>query len=169
MDDKARATRVPAVEFERTLPGPVERVWEFLTDTRRLPQWFGPDSHIEPREGGRVNLMGGHIRGVVTRWVPPTQLTYTWNVFGPEDGPAAVSAYPESYLSLTLEVRGDEVLLKLRHLPILERFEKQTAMGWHTYLDILCAHVHGGKVEDRAAYSEKNAALYGVDLDKLEH
>ena len=52
-------------------------------------------------------------------------------------------------------------------MPILDRFEKQNAMGWHTFLDILAATVRGEKVEDRPFYSAKNAVRYGVDLNKL--
>ena len=29
--------KVPMVRFERTLPGPIERVWEFLTNTEQCP------------------------------------------------------------------------------------------------------------------------------------
>ena len=70
------------VRFERILPGPIERVWEFVTTPERLPLWFGQGT-IEPRAGGSVILMGGHIRGIVTQWQPPRRLTYTWNVFSP--------------------------------------------------------------------------------------
>jgi uncharacterized protein YndB with AHSA1/START domain len=151
------------VRFERLLPGPIERVWEFLSDPKRLPEWFG-DGTIMPQTGGAVNLMGGHIRGVVTQWDPPHRLAYTWNVFSPGE---AQSPYPESYLTLTLEPRGDEVLLTLTHVPVLERFEKQNAMGWHTYLDMLAAAVRGEAIEPRAAYMKRNAARYGVDLGNL--
>ena len=166
-EENGQASRVLAVSFERQLPGPIERVWEFLTDTRRLPQWFGDDSTIEPRIGGTVRLMGGHIRGTVTQWAPPHRLSYTWNVFGPGDGPDAVSAYPESYLTFTLVPRGEGVSLTLHHLPILDRFEKQNAIGWHTFLDILSAGLRGEAVKERGAYMKKNAQRYGVDLGNL--
>ena len=143
--------------------GPVERVWEYVIDTARLPGWFG-NGTIEPRAGGAVRLMDGHVRGVVTQWDPPRKLAYTWNVFNPG---ADRSDYPESYLTITLQARGDEVLLTLTHLPVLERFEKQNAMGWHTYLDMLEAAVRGEPVEQRPAYMKRNAALYGVDLNNL--
>jgi len=50
---------------------------------------------------------------------------------------------------------------------VLERFEKQNAMGWHTYLDMLGAAVRGEPVEARPVYMKRNAALYGVDLNNL--
>ena len=163
MSDPGRMDTAATVRFERTLPGPVERVWEYVTDTARLPGWFG-NGTIEPRAGGAVRLMDGHVRGVVTQWDPPRKLAYTWNVFNPG---ADRSDYPESYLTITLQARGDEVLLTLTHLPVLERFEKQNAMGWHTYLDMLEAAVRGEPVEQRPAYMKRNAALYGVDLENL--
>jgi uncharacterized protein YndB with AHSA1/START domain len=166
-DPNAEFLKVPGVRLERALPGPIERVWEHLTNTELLHAWFGEKSNIEPRQGGAVRLMDGHIRGVVTQWQPPRRLSYTWNVFAPGDPPDAVSAYPESYLMLTLEPRGDEVLLVLTHLPVLERFEKQSAMGWHTFLDILSDTLEGPKVRTRQEYMVRNSARYGVDLNNL--
>jgi uncharacterized protein YndB with AHSA1/START domain len=167
-DGAGTLLKVPGVRFERLLPGPIERVWEHLTNTRLLQAWFGEKSHIEPRQGGLVRLLDGHVRGVVTQWQPPNRLIYTWNVFAPNDGPEAVSAYPESYLALTLESRGDQVLLVLTHLPVLERFEKQNAMGWHTFLDILGDTLERGKALARQEYMTRNAARYGVDLNNLQ-
>lgn len=166
-DNKGQMSSVACVTFVRTLPGPIERVWSFIAQTDRLPAWFGSESSIEPRQGGRVSLMGGHIRGVVTQWQPPKKLVYTWNVFGPDDPPDAASAYPESYPTFALESRGSEVLLTFTHFPVLERFTAQNAMGWHTMLDILDAALRGEKVEERPVNMKKNAALYGVDLNNL--
>jgi uncharacterized protein YndB with AHSA1/START domain len=163
MSDLGRMGTAAMVRFERMLPGPIERVWEFLTDTARLPGWFG-DGTIEPRAGGAVHLMNGHVRGVVTQWDPPRRLAYTWNVFNPGEDK---SDYPESYLTIALESLGGEVLLTLTHLPVLERFEKQNAMGWHTYLDMLGAAIRGEAVESRPAYMKRNGPLYGVDLENL--
>jgi uncharacterized protein YndB with AHSA1/START domain len=168
MDTKGEFTTVPCVAFTRTLPGPIEKVWAHLTDTSLLPGWFGEDSKIEPRQGGSVRLLGGHIRGTVTQWHPAHELTYTWNVFGPDDGPDAVSDYPESYPTFVLETSGSEVILTFRHFPVLERFVFQNAMGWHVMLDMLEASLRGEKVEDRSVYAEKNARLYSVDLANLE-
>ncbi len=165
MSDLGQTFRVLAVRFERRLPGPRERVWEHLTHCDQLSGWFGEAGVIEPREGGRVNFMGGHVRGVVTRWQPPRQLVYTWNVFNPGE---TESAYPESYLTFDLEEHAGEVALSLVHFPILERFERQNSMGWHTFLDMLTATLRGDPLESRGEYMKRNAARYGVDLSQLQ-
>ena len=56
----------------------------------------------------------------------------------------------------------------LSHLPVLERFEKQNAMGWHTFLDILTDTLTGRKVRTQQEYMVRNAARSGVDLNNLQ-
>jgi uncharacterized protein YndB with AHSA1/START domain len=163
-DTQGQPSRVAAVRFERLLPGPLERVWAHLTDPGKLAAWYGEDGSIEPRAGGAVALMGGHIRGVVTQWQPPRKLAYTWNVHAPGE---AESPYPESYLTFELTAEGDQVRLVLTHLPVLDRFEAQNMMGWHTFLDMLGQTLRGEALEPRPAYMARNAAKYGVDLSNL--
>ena len=86
MSHDAQFTHAHMVRFDRVLPGPLDKVWSVLTDTKWLPGWYG-EGVIEPTVGGKVELMGGHIRGVVTQWDPPQRLAYTWNVFNPGDRP----------------------------------------------------------------------------------
>jgi len=163
MSDDAQFDKAHAVRFERLLPGSPEGVWAVLTDVGRLPGWYGA-GRIEPRPGGQVELMGGHIRGVVTQWAPSRRLAYTWNVFNPGD---AESPYPESYLTLALTPADGNTMLTLEHLPVLDRFVKLNAMGWHTYLDMVGATVRGEPVEPREACMKRNAKRYGIDLASL--
>jgi uncharacterized protein YndB with AHSA1/START domain len=146
------------VRFERTIHASSDAIWSVLTDTERVPGWYG-EGRIEGRVGGTVSLMGGHIRGTVTQWLPPRKLAYTWNVFAPGQ---AISDFPESYL--TLELDGSR--LTLTHLPVLEAFVKPNAMGWHTFLDMVDAAARGAPVEPREAYMKRNANRYGVELPK---
>src|SRR4051812_9614785 len=120
-----------AVRFVREFDAPVGKVWAFLTDSSLLPEWYG-DGSIEPREGGAVTLMGGHIRGVVTGWRPQKFLGYTWNVFQPGE---TYSKWPVSYLEFSLE----DSRLTLTHRPIPAAMQSQTMMGWHTMLDLIAA------------------------------
>lgn len=151
------------VRFQRLLPGPIERVWSYLTQSQHLAGWLGPGSAIEPRAGGTVSIADGHIRGVVTQWRPPRLLAYTWNVFGPQQ---AESPFPQSYVTFELQEEGEDVLLTLTHLPIIEGFEAQTLMGWHTLLDLLDALVRGREPEPREVLLERHRVRYGVESIK---
>jgi uncharacterized protein YndB with AHSA1/START domain len=147
------------VRFVRTLDAPPEKIWAFLTESQLLPEWYGEGS-IEPREGGAVSLMGGHISGVVTGWRPNQFLAYSWNVFSPGEDR---SRYPVSYLEFTL----DGSKLVLIHRPIPDAMQNQTMMGWHTMLDLVTAGLRG-EFPARADLFPKNAALYGVDINNLQ-
>lgn len=161
-DDRGQLRPESAVRFERLLPGPVERVWEFLTRGEQVAHWFGgggTEYVIEPRPGGRVSLADGHIRGVVTQWRPPRLLAYTWNVFMPGE---EESRYPESYVMFELRPEGESVLLVLTHRPISDEFSLQTMMGWHTLLEQLGQLLHGETLAPREVVMERNRVLYGV-------
>ncbi|MES2254907.1 MAG: SRPBCC domain-containing protein [Pseudomonadota bacterium] len=161
---KGQVLEEAAIMFERDLPASPEISWSFLTETARLTEWYG-EGVIEQREGGAVTLMGGHIRGVVTGWRPGRFFAHTWNVFDPGEN---ISAWPVSYLEFTLEAQGSGTRLVLIHRPIPKAMQPQTMMGWQTYLDMLETAVRGQPVSPRGAYMQKNAALYGVDLNNLK-
>jgi uncharacterized protein YndB with AHSA1/START domain len=154
MTRDAQFTHAHMTRFERPLAAARDKVWPVLTDTSRLPGWYG-EGVLEPRIGGAVNFMNGHIKGVVTQWMPRTKLAYMPG--------QTVSDYPESYLTLEL----DDTKLTLTHLPVLEAFVKLNAAGWHTFLDMVDAAARGEDVEPREAYMKRNADRYGIDLSKL--
>ena len=162
--NKGRVVEEAAILFERILPAPPEKAWIYLTETGRLTEWYG-EGLIEPREGGKVALMGGHIRGVVTGWRPTQFLAYTWNVFSPGE---TISAWPVSYLEFALVPEGASTKLTLTHRPILKAVQPQTMMGWHTFLDMVDAAARGETVLPRDTIMKENAAIYGVDLDNLK-
>ena len=148
-----------AVRFIREWDAAPEKIWAYLTDSRLLPEWYG-EGAIEPHEGGRVSVMGGHIRGVVTGWRPEKFLAYSWNVFQPGE---AVSKWPVTYLEFTLD--GSRLILI--HHPIPQAIQNQTMMGWHTMLGLIEAGLRG-EYPKRANLFPSNAALYGVDIDNLK-
>jgi uncharacterized protein YndB with AHSA1/START domain len=152
-----------AVRFVREFNAPMAKVWAFLTDGTLLPEWYG-DGAIEPREGGKISLMAGHIRGVVTGWRPEKFLAYTWSVFQPGE---EVSAWPISYLELALEETGKGTKLTLIHRPIPQAMQKLTMIGWHTMLDLIAAGLNG-KFPPRLDVMHRNAEIYGVELNALK-
>src|SRR6478735_2379426 len=88
------------IRMMRTLPGPIERIWQYLTDPVKRSRWFagGP---MELRAGGKMELFfhhknitpdeappeeycnvhekGSNMPGTVLRCEPPRLLSYTFS------------------------------------------------------------------------------------------
>lgn len=140
------------VRILRTLPGPIERIWDYLTDSDKRARWFA-GGEMEPRQGGKMELFFRHANlspgetppekmkqvheqgftmpGTILRWEPPRVLSYTFD--------------EDSDVTFELSEQGKEVLLVLTHrargadLPDLTGY----AGGWHTHLALLLALVEG--------------------------
>ncbi len=159
------------VRLVRTLPGPIERVWKYLTDAEKRARWFagGP---MEPRQGGKLTLRFHHINlapdetppeqykqhhydgsamdAVITRWEPPRVLGFTFGGGG------------ESDVTFELTTQGENVLLVVTHrgrggdLPYMAEF----ASGWHTHLAHLIAQLQGTPVPPFWAWHTRLKAEY---------
>lgn len=138
------------IRFERLLPGPIERVWDYLTQSELKAKWLAAGD-VEPKVGGKVEFRfkhsdlsetddpipekykhmeeGTYFEGRVTRWNPPHLLTYTW---GEETG-------EESEVTYELKPKEDKVLLILTHRRLGDDPATliSVASGWHTHLGIL--------------------------------
>ena len=146
------------VRIERTLPGPIDRVWQYLVDSDLRAKWLA-SGDIEPRVGGRVDHVWrnnaltdndapapekyAHIadearmQGRVTEYDPPNALAYLWG----ED--AATS----SEVRYELTAKGDETYLVLTHRRLSAEQINSVAAGWHTHLDILIARLSNTEPE----------------------
>lgn len=145
------------IRFARLLPGPIERVWEYLTKPDSLATWLAP-GELEPREGGQVELRfdvreapdhakgGAIIRGVVTRCEPPRALAHTW-VDGPAKRRSEEKPDADPVVTFELEARGQNVLLVLTHRRLPATFAASFGAGWHTHLRILQARLDGQEPE----------------------
>jgi len=154
-DDHGVVSEPGAIRFERILPGPLERVWAYLTDSELRGSWLAPGP-MELWPGGEVELQfrhaelsphsevvpaaysayeGGSLtRGRVTRCEPPRLLAYTW----------AEASEEESEVTFELSARGDQVLLVLTHRRLDDGEETvSVASGWHTHLAILADRLSG--------------------------
>jgi uncharacterized protein YndB with AHSA1/START domain len=151
-DSYGVVTEPRTLRLERVLPGPIERVWAYLTESEKRGKWlaFGD---METREGGQVKLVfhstklsaydgptperfkkheGSGFEARILRYEPPRLLSYTWG------GKA------DSEVSFELTPQGNDVLLVLTHSLLPNR---QTMMsvssGWHAHLGILSALLEG--------------------------
>jgi uncharacterized protein YndB with AHSA1/START domain len=153
-EEPGKFTGPSEVRLVRILPGPIERIWEYLTDPEKRARWFagGP---MEQRVGGKMRLEFCHkniapgetppeeyaktheggrgFDGTVTRCEPPRLLAFT---FGSEG---------ESEAIFQLTPQGKDVLLVLTHrssggdLPYMHEF----GAGWHTHVAQLIAQLEG--------------------------
>jgi uncharacterized protein YndB with AHSA1/START domain len=142
------------VRFERVVPGPIERVWSYLTEDDKRARWlaFGTMEH---RVGGAFELRFEHAklskhqappperfkdigtpigRERVTRFEPPRALAFTW-------GSEAAGA---SEVTIELTPQGEQVLLVLTHRRLADRQAMaDVSGGWHPLLAVLVDRLNG--------------------------
>lgn len=135
--------------IERVLPGPIERLWSYLTDPEKRRTWFGAGP-MELRVGGRVGLQFRFdelsaektpldktnecdVGGRVTRCDPPRLLSYTWG-----------EQQDASEVTFELFPRGRDVLLVITHRRLGDRGTMiSVASGWHAHLGLLADQMNG--------------------------
>lgn len=141
-------TEPATLTVRRVLPGPVERVWNYLTRSELRRQWLAA-GEMEPRVGGAFEFVwrndeltdppgarpegfGAEHRmsGEVTAFEPPHRLSITWGSTGGVD--------------FLLEPQGDQVLLTLVHHRLPDPgLQLNVSTGWHAHLDLLTARLSG--------------------------
>lgn len=142
------------VRFERVVPGPIERVWEYLVNSDKRGQWLAT-GEMPPRVGAEVELRIKHAGlsphfapapekfqkyedGVsfpirITRFEPPHILGITW---------PGENTQSEVLFELTKE--GDKVRLILTHSRLADVAEMaDVSGGWHTHLAVLVERLIG--------------------------
>lgn len=165
------------VRLERVLPGPIERVWTYLTDSEKRGKWFaaGP---MELRPGGKLEFHhhnsklapgGGPVperfkdcegmvsTGHVTRCEPPHILIFDWEEASGE----------ASEVTFELSERGEDVLMVLTHRRLRTRQEMvSVASGWHVHVGILIDQLNGRVPKPFWDAIEKLEAEYDKRLPK---
>lgn len=136
------------LKIQRLLPGPIERIWAYLTESELRRQWLAA-GQMELRQGapfefvwrndeltdppGRRPPGFGEEHRMQSRILdldPPRRLAVGWG----ENGE----------VSFELEAQGDQVLLTVIHSRLPDRDTLlNVAGGWHAHLDILAAKATG--------------------------
>ena len=141
MNNLATIDEHDTVRLVRDLPGPVERVWDYLTNPTLLGTWFS-DGVVADRVGGEVQFEMG-AEGRITSYEPPHVLEYTWNE--PEDPARGII---DTLVRWELAKAGDRVRLTLTHKRLSAVEAIKHGAGWHTFLDRLVASTQGHDVPD---------------------
>lgn len=143
------------VRLERDLPGPIERVWSYLTDSEKRGRWLA-SGEMELRVGGRVEHIfrnweltpdddppppkyaehagESRMQGRILACEPPRLLSYSWGEPSGED----------SEVSFELAPRGDRVRLVVTHRRLARRDDVVgVGAGWHAHLGLLADQLEG--------------------------
>ena len=140
------------VRFERVFPGPIERVWSYLTDSEKRGKWLA-SGEMELRVGGRVDLFFHHAdlsfektppakfkqiedgfrsSATVTRYEPPRLLGITW--FESVDQEVTFELFPQD----------GNVRFVLTHHRIGKADDMANfSSGWHAHLAMLADQLNG--------------------------
>jgi uncharacterized protein YndB with AHSA1/START domain len=141
-------TEPATLKIQRVLPGPIERVWAYLTDSDLRRQWLAAGA-MEMKAGAPFEFVwrndeltdppGQRPSGFAdehrmsTRIVdvdPPRKLVIAWQGSGD--------------VSFELDPRGDAVLLTVIHRRLPDRATLlKVSAGWHMHLDVLVARATG--------------------------
>jgi uncharacterized protein YndB with AHSA1/START domain len=137
------------LKIQRRLPGPIERMWSYLTDSDLRKQWLAAGI-MEERVNAPVELVWRNdeltrpagqrpagfpeeqrMQSRVIEIDPPHKLVIAWGEAG--------------QVSFELTLVQDEVLLTLVHhrLPENPEIMLHIQAGWHTHLDTLVARING--------------------------
>ncbi len=133
------------LQFQRLLPGPIDRIWQYLVDGEKRALWFA---------GGKADLkVGGKMELVFNNSQlssPPDPVPEKYKEFqdGTLSSAEVLKIDPPQLLSIAWEggvvtfelLEQDEaVLLTLTHEKLPTGMDPRigTFAGWHTHLDIL--------------------------------
>ena len=160
----SQATRIndSTLQFVRILPGPIEKVWDYLTDSKKRGEWFAsgpmpakvgesfemrfkhsdlsPHSAPPPPQMAEMDRTGHTSRNTLLAYEPPHRLAFT---FGGEKDPAKMSEV-EFSLSQEGDPADNKVRLTLTHSKIPnEDIADGVSVGWHSHLDVLQSRTEG--------------------------
>ena len=134
--------------IQRLLPGPVERVWAYLTESDLRRQWLA-SGRMELKVGAPFELVWRNdeltdppgkrppgfaeehrMQSRITELDAPRRLAFAWCNSGD--------------VSFELEPEGDQVLLTVIHRQLPDRLTlRRVGPGWHSHLDLLVARATG--------------------------
>mgnify|MGYP003647200331 CR=1 FL=1 len=157
-DSNARQTAGDTIEIKRLFPGPVERVFSYLTDAEKRGKWLAGGDDLGTQAGQKFTLIFQHdtlseleddtlaqsgtsgcATGVEATFTllaisPPDSLTMSWG-----EGSGDMSE-----VTFLLEKQGDKVLMTITHRKLATADTMaDVSAGWHAHLDIMVDVLEG--------------------------
>ena len=143
-------TEPATLTIQRLLPGPIERIWAYLTDGELRRKWLAAGT-MELKVGAPFEFVWRNdeltdppgprpdrfpeedrLQSRITAVDPPHRLAFDWQ---DSDG-----------VTIDLETVGNDVLLTVTHRRLPSRTTLiDVASGWHRHLDFLVAQANGSQ------------------------
>jgi len=153
MSEYAVVAGAGTLRISRLMPGPIDLVWEYLTDSKKRGTWFAT-GEMDLRVGGKVELVfhnaelsphkepvpekyqpyeGWRSGGEITQLDPPRLLAFNWR-----------DPMSETEVVFELTPRGESTMLVITHRDLKSREDTVgVAGGWHIHLDMLEDNLRG--------------------------
>jgi len=146
-------TAPATLRMERLLPGPIERIWDYLTRSEMRRLWLA-SGEMELKAGAPFELIwrNDELTDPPTRRASgePHEHRQQCRIIAAD--PPRMLAFqfgPNGDVTFTLEPKGADVLLTMLHERIPNRDTLLgVSAGWHQHLDTLVARVNGQPVPD---------------------
>jgi uncharacterized protein YndB with AHSA1/START domain len=148
LDPYGRLTEPTTLTIQRLLPGPVERVWSYLTQSELRRQWLasgempltaGASFELVWRNDELTDPPGARPAGInaenrmqsrIVAVEAPRMLCFTFGA--------------DNEVTFSLEPAGGRVLLTVIHRRLAERgMRLKVSAGWHMHLDLLVSRLTG--------------------------
>lgn len=149
--DYGTLTEPATLTIRRLLPGPAERIWDYLTKGELRRQWLA-SGNMDLKVGGTFEFIWRNaelsdqpgqrpegaseehrMTGTITELAAPYRLAISWGSTGG--------------VVFDLEPQGGDVLLTLTHHRVPDRaILLNVSAGWHAHLDALVLRLNGQKV-----------------------
>ncbi len=148
LDAYGTVTEPATLTIKRLLPGPIDRVWAYLTDSDLRRQWLAAGD-MELKVGSRFEFVWRNdeldgsadrrpegfseehrLQSRITAIDPPNLLAFEW------EGTGGVE--------ILLKPVGEDVMLVVTHRRVTDpKLLRGVSAGWHAHLDVLTAVVEG--------------------------
>jgi len=141
-------TEPATLTIQRLLPGPIERVWAYLTESDLRRQWLAAgemelavgapfefvwrNSELTDPPGERPSGFSEEhsMQCRITELDPPRRLAFTWS----NSGDVCFDLTPQD---------GDVLLTVTHHRLASSTAKLAVSAGWHAHLDLLVARTEG--------------------------
>lgn len=136
---------MPTLEMERHLNAPPERVFDYVSKTEHLVQWWGPEGMHVPehnlaldREGPWFSVMVNgegqrfKVSGHVTHVDRPKSIGFTWAWHDENDARGV-----ESHVTIKLVPAQNGTVLQLSHVDLPQESAESHKEGWGSTLNKL--------------------------------